>query len=92
MIDIGCNQCGACCRNIPEQMFDLFDLPRTDKKGVCGHLKEDNTCAIFENRPNICRSDRIYEDYFKKEGMSEKQFIQNSQQACDTLREMERKK
>ena len=53
-----CSQCGACCRNVAH-----LDLP-SDKDGGCLNLdKETNKCSIYENRPDICRVDKMYEKF-----------------------------
>lgn len=45
-----CWKCGACCRFIG---FTSPALDRGDK--ACINLLEDNTCAIYESRPDVCR-------------------------------------
>lgn len=44
-----CTQCGACCV--------APDIAALDKPlGLrCPNLLEDNRCAVYENRPQICR-------------------------------------
>jgi Fe-S-cluster containining protein len=32
-----------------------------DESGACKHLSKDNTCSIYENRPDICRVDLMLE-------------------------------
>ena len=54
---IDCKDCKAyCCRKIG--MVNK-DLDRGD--GVCKHLDENNKCEIYNNRPLICNTDRLYE-------------------------------
>lgn len=45
-----CSRCGACCV--------APDIAALDKPlGLrCPHLREDNLCAVYENRPDVCRS------------------------------------
>lgn len=45
-----CTRCGACCV--------APDIAALDKPlGMrCPHLREDNLCAVYENRPDVCRS------------------------------------
>lgn len=53
-----CTVCGACCRHIAG-IAELagFDLGN----GICKYLDEtSNTCAIYGNRPQICRIDAMY--------------------------------
>lgn len=55
MTDFPCTSCGGCCRragHIPE-------FPREwvlDDKS-CALLTADNRCAIYDERPDICRID-----------------------------------
>ena len=69
-----CSQCGACCKNIAG-----LGLPHSGD-GICAYLDRDNnTCSIYEERPEICRVEKIYEKYFKKLKTSKKDFyIQNT--------------
>jgi len=51
-----CTSCGACCRRLnilPEEVIEKNGLSLNDK-GHCTNLKEDNTCEIYEDRPEIC--------------------------------------
>jgi len=44
-----CTECGACC-----VAPDIATLGKP--AGVrCEHLQEDNRCAIYEDRPSVCR-------------------------------------
>ena len=52
-----CIQCGACCRaKVAIQLL----LPGfwDESKQSCKNLTEDNRCAIYENRPEVCRTRR----------------------------------
>lgn len=49
---IKCGNCKAyCCREAPRLMPEL---DRGD--GICQFLTSDNKCAIYEDRPLICKS------------------------------------
>lgn len=79
-----CASCGKCCRciiNIPE--LEEFDKGN----GVCIHLDaETNLCKIYEIRPEICRVDVMYENYFK-EKYSKEEFYQLNIEACKALQD-----
>jgi Fe-S-cluster containining protein len=46
---MNCTKCGACC-----VAPDIAALGKP--LGVrCPHLTDDNLCAVYENRPQICR-------------------------------------
>ncbi|MCT7562356.1 YkgJ family cysteine cluster protein [Aliarcobacter butzleri] len=64
-----CASCGLCCQNISQiielKYFDLGD-------GICkNYNRQNNTCKIYESRPDICKVDvmfeNIYYKYYKKE-------------------------
>ena len=55
-----CDGCGACCRLVPDQALLYYGLPRSERGG-CGHLREDNSCAIYESRPDICDVRKVWE-------------------------------
>ena len=75
-----CSQCGACCRNVAH-----LDLP-SDKDGVCLNLdKETNKCSIYENRPDICRVDKMYEKHFKSTLSKKEFFILNTKYCHDLI-------
>lgn len=48
-----CSKCGACCRLV--RFMDPTWPTRAD--GSCIHLNADNTCAVYETRPAVCRVD-----------------------------------
>lgn len=48
-----CTSCGACCRRVRNIRPDWPTRP----DGACVHLNPDNSCAIYETRPKICRVD-----------------------------------
>ena len=54
---INCDKCGLCCK-FCDKLPELNKFDRGD--GVCIHLKEDNTCAIYEDRPEICNTKKTY--------------------------------
>lgn len=83
-----CDKCGLCCRQLKKSPFlrntQLSLLDRGD--GVCRHLKEDNTCAIYEKRPLICNVDKLY-DCMLMGKMSREQWYRLQEQGCKKLKE-----
>jgi uncharacterized protein len=45
-----CSQCGTCCV-APD--IAALDKPLGQR---CPHLREDNLCAVYEDRPAVCRA------------------------------------
>lgn len=77
-----CTSCGACCRSIN----GIEELKEFNNNGVCIHLSEDNTCKIYENRPLVCRVDKMYKKYFFKQ-MTKEDFYKENIKICNLLQE-----
>lgn len=76
---IKCGNCKAyCCREAPRLMPEL---DRGD--GICQFLTSDNKCAIYEDRPLICNTDKVYERYFKH--LSREEYDKMNTEACNYL-------
>ncbi len=79
-----CTGCGLCCQNISTvKELKSFDLGN----GVCKYLNLlDNSCEIYESRPDICKIDKMFEikysHYFTKEVF----YIENAK-VCNRLQE-----
>ena len=55
-----CTSCGACCKLVYlQRWFREHNMLRPD--GACKHLTAENRCAIYSERPAICRMNGIYE-------------------------------
>lgn len=76
-----CAQCGECCRHI-DLIPQLAQFDRGD--GVCIHLCGD-LCDIYNNRPEICCVDLMYEKHFSKFYSKEEYYRLNSE-VCRELR------
>jgi dUTP pyrophosphatase len=62
MNQFNCWKCGACCK-FCDRVEELKHFDRGD--GVCVNLLPDNSCAIYESRPEICNTKRMYEKRYK---------------------------
>jgi Fe-S-cluster containining protein len=83
-----CDKCGECCRNIGNSK-ELKKFDRGD--GVCKYLDEKtNLCKIYNNRPEICRVDLMYEKYYKK-FYSKEEFYELNYKACEILKQKKRR-
>lgn len=63
-----CKKCGSCCKILGSIKHDpmLKDFPyKAKENGECEMLEGDK-CGVYEIRPNECRSDYMYEKYYKK--------------------------
>jgi Fe-S-cluster containining protein len=72
-----CSKCGACCRSIGTHEAGR-ELDRGD--GICRHLTTDNRCAIYEDRPPMCRVDLL-----KPPALTDAYWHQINHEACDRL-------
>lgn len=78
-----CDACGECCRHIDRiPQLNEFD----NGTGVCIHLK-GNLCDIYENRPEICRVDAMYEKYYSEQ-YGKDDFYKINELACQELKKM----
>lgn len=77
-----CAQCGECCRHI--NLIPLL-APFDQGDGVCIHLR-GNLCNIYEDRPEICRVDTMYERYFS-EKYTKEEFYELNLRVCKALLE-----
>jgi hypothetical protein len=80
-----CTGCGLCCQNISNiEELKAFDLGN----GVCKYFdNKTNNCLIYENRPDICRVEKMfdmkYHQYFTK-----KEFYLKNAEVCNQLQEI----
>lgn len=80
-----CDRCGACCRNIRRSNLST-GLDRGD--GVCKHLREDNLCAIYNQRPIFCNVDAYYEKYLSDK-INREEFYKMNYAACENLKKFD---
>lgn len=78
-----CEQCGLCCKHL-EMIPQLKEFDSGD--GRCIHLMDNNLCAIYENRPDICNVSKMYELVFCKQ-MSEDEYIKINLAGCRAIKE-----
>tara|TARA_R100000234_G_scaffold52390_1_gene31455 strand:- start:211 stop:471 length:261 start_codon:yes stop_codon:yes gene_type:complete len=49
----------------------------------CIYLSEDNKCSIYDNRPDICRTENVYEHF--KHKLTKKEYYIQSTKMCHKL-------
>ncbi|WP_298496413.1 MULTISPECIES: YkgJ family cysteine cluster protein [Helicobacter] len=77
-----CTHCGICCKHITN-IAELADFDMGN--GICKHLNlQSNECEIYENRPDICRVDVIFEKVYRK-FFSKSEFYALNISACEAL-------
>jgi len=75
-----CSQCAACCKSAGMLNAQEHGLP-VKKDGSCGHLV-GNICSIYEDRPDICRVEKMLS---KKDGQSRKEYYIEATKSCHDL-------
>lgn len=75
-----CRQCGECCRHLDiiSQMKE-FD----SGNGTCKFL-DNNKCAIYNKRPDICQGEYVYHKFY--EGMDVDEYYNMLYRLCDLIR------
>ena len=86
--DFNCTKCGSCCRLVPDEALEVFGLPRAERGG-CGHLRADNSCAIYENRPSICDVRKTWSDVYSGR-LTWEEYKVLSEAACLELQGMDK--
>jgi len=77
-----CNQCGLCCQRV-DQSAETRGLDRGD--GTCKHYDAVlKGCSIYQERPDICRVDRLYAQRFAQH-YSWDEFVALNTAVCATL-------
>lgn len=75
-----CDECKAyCCRLIGKMVPEL-----DDGSGSCIFLK-DGRCEIYDHRPLICDTDRMYEKYFK-DRYTKEEWVELNRKSCQDLK------
>ena len=77
----GCWKCGACCK-IAGLTPQLAHWNRGD--GACIHLQADNSCGIYETRPDVCRVNKMWEREFS-DAVTWDKYIELTERACRVL-------
>ena len=71
-----CSKCGACCRRA-----GLLGLMPQREDGACINLDTDNTCKIYDTRPDFCRVEKMAEK--NKDTMSKLLYFELSNSICN---------
>lgn len=91
-VNFKCSMCGMCCRNIHYWKKNLhlirkllndntIDFPYKDVNGVCEMLS-DNKCSIYESRPIVCNTEKMYKLLHQVTGMEVSEFLKYQTISC----------
>ncbi|MEA1954707.1 MAG: YkgJ family cysteine cluster protein [Campylobacterota bacterium] len=77
-----CTSCGLCCQNIADvKELKDFDLGN----GVCRHFNSiSNSCNIYDDRPDICKVDKMFEIKYHRFFTKKDFYIENAK-VCNEL-------
>ena len=92
IVKFKCNMCGMCCRNVHHWKENLsqirellhdetIDFPFKESNGVCEMLHE-NMCSIYESRPIVCNTEKMYVLLHKATGMGVTEFLKLQTISC----------
>ena len=71
-----CTKCGACCKRA-----GATGLMPSKADGSCIYLNTDNTCSVYNKRPDICSIDKMYKK--RQLLMSKKEYYKLSAKICN---------
>ncbi len=73
-----CTGCGLCCKSVGKALEaaktgdkddpivqELLAFPYGHELGVCEKLDEKGQCTVYDNRPDICDVNKIFEKHYK---------------------------
>lgn len=66
----------------------LFPHEFNEITGRCSKLNPDNTCSIYDTRPEICSVDKIWKNHHRHE-MTLKQYQDKTFEVCKTMMDAE---
>lgn len=83
-MDFGCTGCGACCKRIGTVIKEAqaVGFPYgVNEKGWCEKLGENGLCTVYENRPDMCKIEKAFEQQI---GKTKKEVYLENAKACNT--------
>ena len=93
-----CRKCGACCKNVDRWLANISKIeklfgtklvfPYRHINGICEMLAADNTCKIYDRRPAVCDTVKIYKLYKKALYLDEDIFCSLQELSCQINREI----
>lgn len=90
-----CTGCGSCCKRIDQgyknisTLFNKYGIPLEeldfpygwDESGKCENLTEDNKCAVYLDRPNVCN----IQWFTERVGLNKSLFYSDIIKVCNTI-------
>jgi Fe-S-cluster containining protein len=71
--------------NNKADVLEVANFPYSfNDHGHCENLNQDNTCKIYDHRPDICQIDKVWEKHHQHE-MTKEQYFQSAAIVCNSL-------
>jgi Fe-S-cluster containining protein len=83
-----CTKCGACCRKAADlfKEFDIeFPFGYKEDGNTCEKFEEGIGCTVYNDRPDVCRTDIAAKFYKKEFGIKKNEFHKLASQQCNEL-------
>jgi len=96
-----CTSCSACCKTVGSAIDNakklqtksvisemLLSFPHDlNDEGHCSKLDETGNCSVYDDRPDICNVEKMYEIHYSKYYPSKEAFYEAEHKACNVLME-----
>jgi len=94
-----CTKCGICCKSIGRLITEARNdmskgnallqevraFPFQINGIVCSKYEEGVGCTVYDDRPDICNIDKMYEKYYQSIGMSIDEYYSYNAAGCNVL-------
>lgn len=90
-IKFACTGCGACCKRVGQALEVMRGLGfpyNVNDDGACEMLDENNQCKVYDNRPEACNIEAMYQRYHSKVNNRKKIFFEEAT-ICNTFVKMD---
>jgi len=82
-----CTGCGSCCRRVGEYLGELqkrgFPYKAKEDGRTCEMLGDDNKCAVYKNRPDVCNIESMFYKVHSRSGKSKKAVFLEEATLCN---------
>lgn len=97
-MEFKCSGCGLCCANLgkvidavkgrinPTEMDKMFiDFPYPiNEDGSCSQQKDSGECSVYDDRPDVCNVEKMYETQYKPY-MTKEQHYKEGNKICNQM-------
>ncbi len=84
-----CTQCSSCCRRVGDNLLSHqkngFPYGVKEDGRTCEKLTDDGKCSVYENRPEMCSVEKMYEKVHSKSGKTKKEVFLMEATICNSF-------